>query len=211
MPLRIKAIGESEPKLKPRRGIADACCMSASQPEATEPLDVEPAELPYTITPHISVSQLPEGGMEFRFGRSLHPGLTSLLVIASLAGFFLTSLLSLVRMPSGLLWIVGTTTVLGVSAVFLSSTSWRNTRVVAKPGSLWYCTRFLPGLGYEQTIQREEIESIRRHSRNFRGTTVYQLRAHLRGRKIVSIGHGISDKVEAASLASAIERSLGVA
>ena len=77
-------------------------------------------------------------------------------------------------------------------------------------GKLWFRTEYVPILGYERTLPREEIDAIRRHvSPSLFGTTVYEIRAHLHSGEVVATGHGISDKVEAASLANAMEQSLG--
>ena len=173
---------------------------------AAERLESEP-ELPYSITPHIEVEPLSEGGMRFRFGRSLQPGMIAVLCVAALGGALGTWLLSLVGAREGLVMIVG-----GLVALIVTlscAALWRTTTVVARYGSIQIRTEYLPKLGFERKLTAEDISSLRRHpSPHLAGRSVYQIRAHLEGRETFPVGHGIKDKLEAASIAAAMERAL---
>lgn len=182
--------------------------MSAPEQEAATEFSPEVPDLPYAITPHIAVKRVDEGGMEFVFGRSMHPGIATTLRVCSLAGAVATLLLSLSGASDTLVTVVGIMAALAILVTYAAVH--RTTRVVARDGGLWFRTDYLPMLGYERTLTRDEISAIRRHmSVRLFGTSVYQVRAHLRNGEIVATGHGISDKVEAASIANAMERALG--
>jgi hypothetical protein len=182
--------------------------MSVPDSESAGELAGELPELPYAITPHIVIKRIDKGGMEFVFGRSIHPGIATTLRVASLAGAAGTLLLSLSGASATLVTLVGILAALVVVLTFAAVH--RRTRVISRDGTLWFRTEYLPLLGYERTLPRDDIHAIRRHmSLRLFGTSVYQIRAHLRSGEIVPTGHGISDKVEAASIANAMERALG--
>jgi hypothetical protein len=182
--------------------------MSVPDSEAAAELPGELPDLPYAITPHIAVKRIDDGGFEFVFGRSVHPGIAMTLRVGGLAGAVGTLLLWLSGASATLVTLVASLAALVV--VFTLAAVHRRTRVISKEGALWFRTEYLPLLGYERTLPRSEIRAIRRHmSLRLFGNSVYQIRAHLRSGEIVPTGHGITDKVEAASIANAMERALG--
>ena len=182
--------------------------MSEQEPAAEGPeTDDSVPELPYAITPHIAITPQPEGRMRFRFGRSFHPALAMSMRVGALGAALLTLLLWLVGARQGLIFIMGAISV--VTILLVISALWRSTTGRAEPGGLHVRTEYLPLLGYERTLRADEIRSLRRHmSLRMGGQSVYQIRAHLAGEETFAVGHGITDKVEAASIAAAMERVL---
>lgn len=208
----MQAIGESATWLKPSRTRADESCMPATEseteaPEARDPKGRRSAGLPYWVTPHIDVRPQQDGSVVFFFGRSLKLGLAIALLVGATAIGLGVYVLRLGGHADvwGLVGIGMIGAIGGVSFGLL-----RSTGVIAQQGRLLVRTEWLPWLGSERVIPREDIEAIQRHvSLRLGGNSIYQVRAHLHSGEVVPVGHGISDKVEAASLASAMERALG--
>ena len=180
-----------------------------SGPQSTSSARTRPSPLEPLLSFNAQVEEatLDRGRKLYRFGGSCHPILIGGIVLGAViwaAGTFLMSMNQIA--PPWLILSVILEALATVAALFYFS---RRTRVEVGRGRLSTRTEYAWGFGRDWSVPAQDIRSIRRHvSMRLGGTLLYQLRVRLKDGRTLTAGHGITDKVRAASLASSMEKAL---
>ena len=161
------------------------------------------------IASRIRVRSLECGGYEFLFGANRNPW-TWVLVIA-LGIVWTTGTILLVVNDVGLGMVVFfalTEVIFALAALVLFV---RATRVIARHGHLYIRTELLPSWIREWDLPASQIHSIQRHmGMQVAGRSVYHIRVRTTDGRVRTAGRGITDKREAAAIADAMSRAVGI-